>query len=242
MNKVERGIEINKQHIYNVEHNIEEEISFINQIKALGYNDLEEFFNDKIEYEMQQVLNGQVYSVEPKDAMPTLRSLVYDNKYGIVSVYTTETCVHHGQDPSKTLNIKYCEEHNIPIYPYDSFGGNIVATKDDYSVALLLPLTIDISAGFVLEKTRQILLKYFDKVEIQDNDILIDNKKVAGATSFGTDEFFFLIYHFSMSDKEELITAICGKPTSGKQPGYIDTTILSTEQLMEDFLSWLQGL
>lgn len=242
MSKVEQGIEINNQHIYNVEHNIEEEIPFIDQIKALGYNDLEEFFNDKIEYEMQQVLNGQVYSVEPKDAMPTLRSLVYNNKYGIVSVYTTETCVHHGQDPSKTLNVKYCEEHNIPIYPYDSFGGNIVATKDDYSVALLLPLTIDISAGFILEKTQQILLKYFDNVEIQDNDILIDNKKVAGATSFGTDEFFFLIYHFSMSDKEELITAICGEPTSGKQPGYIDTTILSTKQLMEDFLSWLQGL
>ena len=242
MSKVEQGIELNKQHIYNVEYNIEEEIPFINQIKALGYTDLEEFFNDKIEYEMQHILNGQVYSVEPKDAMPTLRSLLQNNKYGIVSVYTNETCVHHGQDPSKTLNIKYCEEHNIPIYSYDSFGGNIVATKNDYSVALLLPLTIDISAGFILEKTKEILLKYFDKVEIQDNDILINNKKVAGATSFGTDEFFFLIYHFSMSDKEELITAICGEPTSGKQPGYIDTAILSTEQLMEDFLSWLQGL
>ena len=105
MSKVEHGIEINNQHIYNVEHDIEEEISFIDQIKALGYNNLEEFFNDKIEYEMQQVLKGQVYSVEPKDAMPTLRSLVYDNKYGIVSVYTNETCVHHGQDPSKTLNV-----------------------------------------------------------------------------------------------------------------------------------------
>ena len=242
MSKVEQGIEINNQHIYNVEHDIEEEISFIDQIKALGYNDLEEFFNDKTEYEMQQVLRGQVYSVEPKDAMPTLRSLVYNNKYGIVSVYTNETCVHHGQDPSKTLNVKYCEEHNIPIYPYDSFGGNIVATKDDYSVALLLPLTVDISAGFVLDKTKQILLKYFNNVEIQDNDILINGKKVAGATSFGTEDFFFLIYHFSMSDKEELITAICGAPTSGKQPGYIDTTILSTKQLMEDFLSWLQGL
>ena len=94
----------------------------------------------------------------------------------------------------------------------------------------------------LLEKTKQILLKYFNNVEIQDNDILINNKKVAGATSFGTEDFFFLIYHFSMSDKEELITAICGAPTSGKQPGYIDTTILSTKQLMEDFLSWLQGL
>lgn len=242
MNRVEKGIELNTQHIYNVEHQIEEEISFGDQIKELGYNNLEEFFNEKIEYEMQNILRGKVYSVGPKDAMPTLRNLVYDNEYGIVSVYTDEICVHHGQDMSKHLNEDFCMENNIPIYPYDSFGGNIVATPGDYSVALLLPLTIDISAGFILNKTKDILSKYFNSVEIQDNDILIDNKKVAGATSFGTNKFFFLIYHFSMSEKEELITKICGEPSSGKHPGYIDTSILSTEQLMEDFLSWLQGL
>ena len=32
---------------------------------------------------------------------------------------------------------------------------------------LLLPLTIDISSGFILEKTKQILLKYFNNVEIE---------------------------------------------------------------------------
>lgn len=242
MGKVEQGITLNNQHIYNVEHGIEEEISFIDQMKNLGYDSLEDFFNDKIEYEMQQVLRDNVYSVSPKEAMPTLQKLIQEQKYGIVSVYTNETCVHHGQDSSKTLNRQYCEEYNIPIYPYDSFGGNIVATEGDYSVALLLPLTIDISAGFVLKKTVDILCNYFNNVQSNDNDILIDNKKVAGATSFGTDRFFFLIYHFSMSEKEELIRAICGEPTSGKYPGFIDTTILSTEELMEDFLSWLQGL
>lgn len=242
MNRVEQGIEINNLHIYNVEHNIVEEISFRDQISALGYKNLEEFFNEKIEYEMQNILKDKLYSVEPKDAMPTLRQLVQNNEYGIVSVYTNETCVHHGQDPTKYLNEEYCIEHNIPIYPYDSFGGNIVATKDDYSVAILLPLTIDISSGFILNKTKEILERYFNDVEILDNDILIKNRKVAGATSFGTNRYFFLIYHFSMSSKEELITEICGTPTSGKRPGYIDTSILPTEKLMEEFLSWLQGL
>ena len=107
---------------------------------------------------------------------------------------------------------------------------------------MLLPLTIDISSGFILQKTKEILRKYFDDVEVVDNDILIKNRKVAGATSFGTERYFFLIYHFSMSEKEELITEICGAPTSGKRPGYIDTTVLPTERLMEEFLSWLQGL
>lgn len=242
MNKVEQGIEINKQHIYNVEHGIKEKIPFADQILALGYKSLKEFFNEKLEYEMQHILNNKVYSVEPKEAMPTLHQLIQNNRYGIVSVYTNETCVHHGQDPTKYLNRDYCTQHNIPIYSYDSFGGNIVATKDDYSVAIILPLTIDISAGFVLTKTKEILQKYFNNVEIIGNDILINNKKVAGATSFGTERYFFLIYHFSMSEKSDLIAKICGEPTSGKQPGYIDTSILPTKKLIEDFLSWLQGL
>lgn len=242
MSRVEQGIAINEQHIYNVEHNIEEQISFIDQMKEIGYINLEEFFTEKVEHDMQEVLYGKVYSVEPKDAMPTLRNLIQNHEFGIVSVYTNETCVHHGGDPVKVLNVAYCEQNNIPIYPYDSFGGSIVATEGDYSVALLLPLEVDASAAFVLSKTKAILDKYFDSVEIQGNDIMIDNKKVAGGTSFGTEDFFFFIYHFSMSEKAELIRAICGDPVSNKVPGCIDRTVLPTEQLMEEFLSWLQGL
>ncbi len=241
MTRVEQGIQLNNQHIYNVEHNIEEPIPFVDQILELGYSSLQMFFDEKVEYEMQSILHGNVYSVSPANAMPTLRTLVLNNEYGIVSVYTDETCVHHGGDPSKTLNVDYCAQHNIPIYSYDSFGGNIVATEGDYSIALVVPQSIDISAEFVLNHTRAILEKYFKHVDIQGNDIMIDNKKVCGATSFGTNDIFFLIYHFSMSDKAELIHTICGDPTSEKTPGYIDTSILSTQKLMEEMLLWLQG-
>lgn len=242
MTKIEQGIALNEQHIYNIENKIEEKISFVDQIKEIGFTDLEDFFNQKREYDMQQVLNGKVYSVAPKDAMPTLRLLLSTGQFGIVSVYTNETCVHHGQDESKSLNTEYCETHNIPIYTYDSFGGSIVATEDDYSMALLLPPDIDISTDFILKKFQRILLKYFNNVTIDNNDILINGVKVAGTTSFGTDTFFFLIAHFSMNEKTDLIYSICGEPTSNKTPGYIDTSILSTEKLMEELLSWLQGL
>lgn len=242
MNAIEQGIEINNQHIYNIENGIDEPVSLLEQIQNLGYRDLEDFFNHKREYEMQCVLKGNVYSVTPKNAMPTLRHLIGNGLYGIVSVDTNETCVHHGQDDSKFLDYNYCSVNGIPIYTYDSFGGNIVATKDDYSMAVLLPINIDIDTAFVLSHLKNILDKYFDDVEIQGNDILISNKKVAGTTSFGTGNFFFLIAHFSMSPKDELIRAICGEPSSDKIPGYIDTKILSTEKLKGDLLGWLQGL
>lgn len=242
MNVIEQGIALNNQHIYNIENGIDEPISLLEQIQNLGYKDLEDFFEHKKEYEMQQILRGNVYSVGPKDAMPTLRHLIEDGLYGIVSVDTNETCVHHGQDDSKFLDYVYCSVNDIPIYTYDSFGGNIVATKDDYSIAVILPINVDIDTTFVLLHFKSIIDKYFDNVEIQGNDILINNKKVAGTTSFGTGNFFFLIAHFSMNPKDELIRSICGTPSSDKNPGYIDTAILSTEQLKGDLLGWLQGL
>jgi hypothetical protein len=108
MNKIIQGIALNEQHIYNIEHNIEEKISLVDQMKEIGFTDLEDFFNQKREYDMQQVLNERIYSVAPKDAMPTLRLLLSTGQFGIVSVYTDEICVHHGQDESKSLNTEYC--------------------------------------------------------------------------------------------------------------------------------------
>lgn len=242
MNKIEQGILLNEQHIQNIAEHIPEKVSFVDQIKELGYKDLEEFFDCKREYEMQNVLNGNVYSVSPSNAMPTLRKLVENKHFGIVSVYTNETCVHHGKDSSKGLNTNYCNSHDIPIYEYDSFGGSIVATKGDYSFALLIPIKIDVSSKFILHHFKEILSKHFSGVEVQGNDIMIGGKKIAGTTNFETEDCFFLIAHFSMNEKSELIKAICGKPTSNKIPGYIDATVLSTEKLMKEILAWLQGL
>ena len=238
---IEQGILINRQHMYDVRNNIAEKESFESQIKKLGFKDLEEFFKEKAEYEMQSFLKNNVYSVKPKEAMIKLRELISDKKYGIISVYTDETCVHHGQNKDKIINVEYCKNNNIPIYEYDSFGGSIVATEGDYSMALLIPNSIDIWTSSILNKIKDILLKYFNNVEIQNNDILINKKKVMGSTSLIKDNYFFFIYHFSMSEKNDLIHAICGDPTSEKVPGYIDNKVLSTSELMEELLIWLQG-
>lgn len=242
MKRVEQGISINEQHISNIENGIAESVPFADELKAIGYDSIEDFFNDKREYDMQNVLRGKVYSVEPKDAMPTLRTLVSNHQFGIVSVYTTETCVHHGRDDSKFLNYDYCSVNNIPIYTYDSFGGNIVATEGDYSLALLVPQSTDITVSFVLENIKRILSKHLKDVTIDNNDILVDGKKVVGITNFGTDDIFFSICHFSMSPKSDLILNICGEPTTNKTPWYIDSDLLTTEELMGEMLSWLQGL
>ena len=242
MLKIEQGIAANERHIFNIEHNIAEETSFSDQIVSLGFRDLDDFFENKREYDMQHVLRGNVYSVPPSAAMTTLRGLIESGKYGIVSVYTNETCVHHGNDQSKQLNSEYCDMNNIPIYKYDSFGGSIVATEGDYSFAVLLPQDVDVSAEFLLNGITKIISKHFRNVTSSGNDILINGAKVAGTTCFGTDGYVFFIAHISMSDKTELIKNICGEPVSNKVPWFIDTSVLTTNELIEELLSWLQGL
>ena len=133
-------------------------------------------------------------------------------------------------------------KNNIPIFLYDSYGGAIVATKDDYSLAFIVPSNIDLKSSFILENIKLILEKYFSNVSIEGNDIFIDGLKVAGSTAYSNDKIFFMIFHFSMSEKKELILNICGAPKTGKQVGYINTNILNVNKLKEELLSWLQGL
>ena len=243
MTKVEQGILINTQHQNNIINNIPEEISFKDQILNLGYKDLEEFFEDKAIFEMQQILKEKLFSTPMEKLVPTLGNLIQTNQIGILSIYTDKICVCHGDNTAKPLNIEYCKENNIPIYPYNSFGGNIVATKEDYGLVVILPSNIDVSQQLLLNRFIKILQKFFNNnFIIQDNDILMDNKKIVGSGNFGNDRISIMLFYFSMSDKGELIQNICGEPLTNKMPGHIDATILPTEQLVKELLSWLQGL
>lgn len=237
MTKVEQGIFINTEHLYNVVNNIPEEVSFKDQILALGYASIEEFFEEKAIYEMRVMLtNGVTQTVHMKDLVSALMGAFQNKQYGIINIYTDSTCVCHGTNEQKQLNEEYCAENNIPIYPYNSFGGNIVATKEDYGVAFFIPASIDMSTWLVLKNLVIILEKYFSNVTIEGNDILIDGKKVIGSGSFGNDEVICILVYFSMSDKGDLIFNICGEPVTNKTPGYIN---LPREQLIKEVTSWL---
>ncbi len=242
MTKIEQGILINSQHLYNVLNNIPEETSFKDQILALGYETIEDFFEEKTIYEMQQILKDQIIPVAMKDIPTQMWYYANEIHYGILSVYTNETCICRGDDETKPFNEEYCKANNIPIYPYYSFGGNIVATKEDFGIVVLLPTNIDISPLLILNGVANILKKYFENVEVYGNDILIGGKKVIGSMSFGNEEIFVMAVYFCASDKGDLIEKICGEPITDKTPGYINTEILSTDQLRNEVLLWLQGL
>lgn len=238
MNKIEQGIKLNQEHINKRLAGIEEEISFADQIIGLGFKDLNDFFEQKRIYEMQQFLKGKVFITTPKEGL----QLIQNKQFGIISVDNNTTFVYKGNN-KKEINMKYCEDNNIPVYNYGTFGGAVVVSPGDYNIGVVLPLIIDLDSTFFLNNIASILEKYFLNVKVDNNDILIDNKKVLGSAAFGNKDFFFFVAQISFSDKIELIQNICGEiDKNGKQPGYIDPTILPAQILKEELLAWLQGL
>lgn len=241
---IEKGIEVNDRHIQNVINNIDEDVPFVNQIIDLGFESLEDFFNKKTIYEMQNALNGKAVETPPKDAIPMLEDMLENKQVGLVYVINkTGTCVHAGVGGKEThLNEEYCNQNGIPIYPYSLYGGNIVSTLGDFDIGMIVQDDIEITCGFMLNNFKEILSSYFDDMDVQGNDLLIDNKKAIGTACLCADGYIFFIAHFSMSAKPELIENICGVPLTGKEVGCIDTDVLSVDELSEKVLSWLQGL
>lgn len=239
-NIIEDGIHINEQYQKDIIEQKKSIVPLEEQLKNIGFSNLQEFFELKRKYLMNKYLKTNLIKTKPSQAMINLQKLINENKYGIVSVDNDVTCVHVGSKEN-TLNQDYCQRNNVPIYEYNSYGGAIVATKGDYSLALIVPSEVDLNSSFILNGIKNILNKYFSNVSINGNDIFINNLKVAGSTAFGNEKFFFMIFHFSMSDKGNLVSEICGAPKTGKQVGYIDENILSLEKLKEELLLWLQG-
>lgn len=241
MNKIEQGIQINQEHLLNVQNSIEENPSFADKILSLGFDSLEDFFTQKKIYLLQQSVKDTICDVSNKEAIPSLFSLVEQETPGIVIVIAQEICVHKGKGKESNLDEDYCAKNNISIYPYDLYGGNILATPGDCSLGLVVPLDVDLDLRFVLEQIKSILDKYLDNLSIQGNDILMDGKKIVGTSSLRTDKFFCFISHFSMNNKTELVEKVCGQPLTGKEVGFINQEILSSNQLKQEVLRWLQG-
>ena len=217
-------------------------VEFYNSIMSFGFESLEDYYSEKKYFNMTKKLKGNVIETDPSRAMLKLRMLYRDGLYGIVSVDTDKTCVHAGNGKDSNLDEEYCQENDIDIYRYDSYGGNIVATKGDYSIGFILPREIGIESAEILDGFAQILSKYLTDISIQGNDILYQDKKVCGTTNFQDNRVFYFIAHFSCSHKGDLIEKICGEPQTGKVPGYIPSALLPVETLKREVLEWLQGL
>lgn len=236
------GIELQERYLQEIEQHGASNIIFAQEIERLGFASLDDFFEQKALYLMRRAFNGKYLHSTAASIMQLSREHIQAKEYAVIDADTDASCVHLGKGKGAAIDTTYCAEHGIEICPYDGYGGAIVSGKGDYTLTLILPDNIDIDAPVVLNQIRAILLQRFDDVEVQGNDVLLDGKKVAGATTAQADGVMFLGFAISFAAQPEVIAAVCGAPKTGKRIGNINPDVLSREHLKKELVTWLLGL
>lgn len=218
--------------------------NLLERLKPYGFNTLDEYFNEKREYlilkDRDQLFNAWKPSrVEVKDSTWLREELIpyaLNDQDGIY-IYTTDTYfVTHGHEDK--LDPEVVKTLNIDEILLEFNGGCFIGDSSTLAIMILSPSYIGIDLNYVLKNYKQIFLKYFDDVIIDNNDILINGKKVMASYEQLVKNIHLCGVVISFKDFTDIIKQACHK-TINKKPGYIDSTILSKEQLLEEVLSWL---
>lgn len=210
--------------------------SLINRLIPYGYNSLDEYFDDKRDYQLKNV-NYKIYS-DDAEGMIVLGKEAFEKQIPYIFIPTlqkTSIWLGVGSDIDRQL----CSDLGLDIFEVGANGGTIVTSPDDFSFEVLFPDFIDVDDRYFLNKFYNFYKKYFDDVVIDGNDILINGVKIQGSGSIQTNEMFMFMCQVSFVDNVETINKICTK-NSGKQAGCIDTSVLTKEMIYEEVLSWLQ--
>ena len=241
-NNLLAGIELYQSYINDIQKHGCSDIVFANRIYNLGFHTLEDFFSQKALYQLRTSFRNQHYTTTPAQIMNLSRECIQNKRCAVIDADVENNCVHIGFGKDTVINTEYCKQHNIEVYPYDGYGGAIVSGAGDYNLTLIFSDNIDIDTSVILKQIQRILSKYFDDVIVDSNDILIDGKKVMGATYAHANNMVFLGVAFAFVYQPDIVTAICGTPKTGKEIGCINPEILSRQQFKKELLSWLLEL
>lgn len=207
--------------------------SLIQRLSQYGYRTLDEYFNDKRDH----LLASLDYDAFFGDGKPALNmaisSLIAQKPYFTIATMPKTTIVH-GADGG--INYDVCEELDIEIIESHSPGGTIICSPGDQQHAIVVPTAIDVTPRYFLNRLARFCKKYYENVVVDNNDILIDGKKVVPSSTAIQDGMMMFIFQMSFTDSSDLVARICTK--NGPKPvGYV--TKFTAEELANEVKSWL---
>lgn len=220
-----------------LEHKLNGDNSIVlyDEIIKCGFDSLDDYFDAKKRYQIK-CLDFALVEQPPEKCIQEF--------WNCVSTKTTELCLVETLAPtvytctSKPYNKEFCQENNIAIVEVPSGGGTIVSNVGDMAIAIGIPATLNIYGDFLLREIASILEKYMDNVNVVDNDILVNNKKVCGTTTIRQNDMIVCFAHFSFCDNSELIKSICYVDRNTQKIPYFMTG-LNKEAFKEEVVKWL---
>lgn len=231
---IEEAIKIEEDYLYNKLY-LNQEQSLLEMLKPVGYSDLEAYFFDKTSYKIKQLKIESNYTGDMLGIPEAISDDLEHHRTATYFPYSKNVFMWHGNEE---LDLELCDKFKIDVLDMNYTGGNIISSPEDYSMGIMVPNSIDVSLEYYLKGFYKIYKKYFEDVRIDNNDILINGKKVQGAIFFENNGMFFYGTEITFTDNSELIKKFCKKPAI-KIAGYIDNNVLNKETLQREVQEWL---
>lgn len=214
----------------------EEPYHLVDAVKEFGFESLKQYGEEKIKYVFAHT-EFEVVNTTPEEALSEAFKAINNKTCTAGFVNIDNTLVLTGT--AINTNFEYCTECNIPVYPYYTNGGSIVATDGDFMFGIIInQINGTREFSFLLEQISYIFKKYSEKnFTVSGNDILMDGKKVLGCTVYKENDMVAIMAYLTFSEKKDLIEKICLKHST-KQPGHID--FMTRDDFCEEVKAWLR--
>ena len=234
---IEKAIQIEQLYCINSINN--PSLSLLELLKDCNYSTLSDFQSDKVEYYTQKIKFNQINLMTAKQLEKNIPNIIKNQELILIKLEDNKINITHGYNDNTLIESKLQQYPEINLLKSPCAGGTIIIGPED---SFIFFTAKDISAKklskFFLKKFKTLLDEYFDDVTIQNNDILINNEKVIGIVSEDIkNHCSYFCFFASFQDRKELINNLISK--NGKNPGYINSSILSKEVFEKEVLSWL---
>ena len=178
----------------------------------------------------------EVYRVPIKDYAKITENAIKTGQYGIYISYGNGIHAYHGNQP---IDYRICRKLGVRVVELGYDGGTILGSADDLSIIIVAPIEAGLNHELIINKYCEIISKYIPNVTIDRNDILVDGNKVCGSMERTIGIVYEWAAQVSFADYSEYISQICNKPPI-KTPAYIDSNLLTRDQLEKEIVNWLQ--
>lgn len=195
----------------------------------------------KSTYSIDSWIKSQDYKIVEEPEINTDIPIPYLRDRIPAFLYTINCDYNYAFIPMSYTDYGLLEQSGyIPVkLGYENSNGPVLSVSGDLRIYYILNKSddVDISYHYFLIKLREYLDIYFDDVSISNNDILIGKKKVLGGAMIEYNGMLIVVFQINFVNKENDIKKLC--PYLKKIPGYIDSSVVTAEQVKDEFLSWI---
>lgn len=195
--------------------------------------------NEQYEDELIRYTYEKHYLYSDKDSiMPSLEYITSRHIPQASCVVPIEDlCVNYNKE--EDINKDFCDDNNIAYFRLNRQGGAIVLFPGNIAVDVIYTGTDKKLPYFFREDFITFLHNCNLNVKLDNNDIMVDDKKVAGLVYTEIlNKYSYVGMAVSINADIDLINKICTKPMH-KIPGALSNYGITTEQIMNWELNWL---